>query len=112
MVTMICHIAGLKDPNGDRYRSDGFTGTLLAYAAKRDAIYTNPKGAGIGAIVIFGPGTGEHACLVRRPDHRATNPNPLLYSHGQERGPIFISLSAERQFQPAPVTFLSIANLG
>jgi hypothetical protein len=37
--------------------------------------------------------------------------NPLLFSHGQEAGPLAIRLSVEQQYQPAPATFLSIIDL-
>ncbi len=100
--TLLCHVAGLRDPNGQRYRQDGFTGTQSKYLTH----YTNPKNANIGAFVFFGPYPHEHVCQVRRP-----GANPLLFSMGQERGPIFISLAAERTFHSSPVVFGSIAKL-
>ncbi len=101
-VTLLCRLAGLDDPNGLGYNGLGFTGTLLSHLPH----YSKPENAMTGALVVFGTGTGHHVCMVRKPGK-----NPLLFSHGQERGPIYISLSAEREFQPKPVTFLSVAGL-
>jgi len=44
---------------------------------------------------------------VLEPDHR----NPLLFSHGQERGPLAIRLHDEAEAHQPPATFLSIAAL-
>lgn len=102
-VELLCHVAGIADPDGYDYRRDGYTGTLLATLPH----YHTPGGANIGAVVIFGPGTGEHACMVRHPGH-----DPILFSHGFEGGPIYTPLSVERRFHDAPVTFLNISDLG
>lgn len=101
-VTLLCHVVGLDDPNGFGYDGTGYTGTLLHHLPH----YTDPERAQVGALVVFGPGSGDHVCMVRRP-----GPNPLLWSHGQESGPIFISLREEARYQRAPITFLSIAKL-
>ena len=101
-VTMLCHVAGLDDPSGFDYDGHGFTGTLLHHLSH----YDNPAKAKTGALVVFGPGSGDHVCMVRRPGQ-----NPLLWSHGQESGPIFISLHDEQRYQRPPTTFLSIAKL-
>jgi hypothetical protein len=101
-VTMLCHVAGLSDPNGHGYRDDGYTGTLLAHLPH----YTNPKAAMVGALVVFGPGTGKHVAMVYTPGS-----NPVCWSHGQESDPKLYPLSALRAALPAPVTFLSIAGL-
>lgn len=102
---LVFHVAGLEDPNGLGYRRDGYTGTLLENPRLKH--YVDPKGAAIGALVVFGPGTGQHVCLVRH-----GGADPVLFSHGQERGPLYIRLSEERKFHEPPVTFLSIAHLG
>jgi hypothetical protein len=101
-VTLICKLAGLHDPNGRGYNCTGDTGTMLDHLNH----YADPRVALVGALVVFGPGRGEHVCMVRTPGR-----NPTLFSHGQERGPFFISLSEERKFHNPPVTFLSIAKL-
>lgn len=103
-VTLICHLSGLKDPNGHGYSQDGYTGTLLANPAMKH--YHDPGGANVGALVVFGPGTGEHVAMVRHPGH-----DPILFSHGQEAGPFFLPLSSERRFHSPPVTFLNITKL-
>lgn len=101
-VTLLCHIAGLDDPNGFDYDGHGFTGTLLHHLPH----YADARNAKIGALVVFGPGSGDHVCMVRQP-----GANPLLWSHGQESGPIYISLREEARYQRPPITFLSIAKL-
>lgn len=101
-VTQLCKWAGLHDPNGLEYRYAGYTGTLLHTLPH----YSNPSGAMCGAIVVYGPGTGEHASMVYEPGE-----DPLLWSHGFDGGPVLIRLSKQRAFHRAPVTFLSIAAL-
>jgi hypothetical protein len=101
-ITLICKLAGINDPNGLHYDGQGYTGTLLKHLPH----YHDPSLAKIGALVVFGPNHGDHVCMVRQPGK-----NPTLFSHGQERDPIYISLSAERKFHRPPVTFLSIAKL-
>lgn len=102
-VTLLCKLAGLRDPNGQNYNGTGFTGTLLANLPH----YTNPRTAQVGALVVFGPGRGEHVAMVREPGI-----DPILFSHGQEAGPLWVRLSIEKAAHDAPVTFLSIADLG
>lgn len=102
-VELLCHVAGIPDPDGYDYKRDGFTGTLLNTLPH----YRDPGGANVGAIVIFGPYPGEHAAMVRHPGH-----DPILFSHGQEAGPFYLPLSVERTFHSPPVTFLSLADLG
>ena len=102
-VTCLCKWAGLHDPNGLGYNGRGYTGTLLDHLPH----YHDPANALCGALVVFGPGTGEHVCMVIEPDHR----NPLLFSHGSEAGPIFTRLHDEAEGHPPPVRFLSIAAL-
>lgn len=101
-VTLLCHVCGLDDPNGFDYDGHGFTGTLLHFLPH----YTDARKAKVGALVVFGPGSGDHVCMVRRP-----GADPTLFSHGSEHGPIWIKLSSEKQYQRPPTTFLSIARL-
>lgn len=105
MVTELCRWAGLADPNGLHYARPGFTGTMLAHLPH----YTDPAKAAVGALVVFGPGTGDHVCMVLEPDH--SKRDPLLFSHGQERGPLKVRLRSEAAAHRHPVTFLSIADL-
>lgn len=100
--TFLCKMAGLKDPNGRNYDGTGYTGSLLANLPH----YSSPAGAGIGALVVFGPGDGDHVATVLEPGK-----DPLLWSHGQERGPIAIRLSQEKKYQAEPTRFLNISSL-
>jgi hypothetical protein len=102
-VTLLCLVAGLDNPNGGN--TDGYTGTLLAHLPH----YRDARHANVGALVVFGPGTGHHVAMVRRPDPK--HGNPLLFSHGQEADPRLIPLGLSAAYQPAPVTLLSIAGL-
>lgn len=102
-VTCLCKWAGLKDPNGFGYNGRGYTGTLLDHLPH----YYDPANANVGALVVFGPGTGQHVAMVLEPDHR----NPLLWSHGAESGPRLVRLHDEAQAHYPPVRFLSIAGL-
>lgn len=101
-VTCLCKWAGLHDPNGRGYSGEGFTGTLLAHLPH----YHDPAGAKVGALVVFGPGTGDHVAMVMEP-----GADPLLWSHGYEGGPRKVALSHERAVHRPPVTFLSIGRL-
>lgn len=101
-VTLLCRLAGLDDPNGFDYDGHGFTGTLLHNLPH----YTDPRRARVGALVVFGPGSGHHVCMVRHPGQ-----NPVLFSHGSEAGPIWITLRDEQRYQLRPTVFLSIRHL-
>jgi hypothetical protein len=91
-----------------RYPQPGFTGSHLDTLPH----YTNAKIARVGALVVFGGGTGHHEAIVYEPD--AKHGNPLLGSHGQP-GYKLINLHDEAAAQAASghpgVTFLSIAHL-
>jgi hypothetical protein len=102
-VTLLCRLAGLDDPNGVDYDGTGYTGTLLRNLPH----YSDARKAKTGALVVFGPGSGHHVCMVRAPGR-----DPLLFSHGSERGPIMIRLSEEKRYQLPPTTFLAIKGLG
>jgi len=75
-------------------------------------VYTDPRAAYTGALVIFGPGGGHHEAIVHTPDHK--HGNPLLSSHGR---PGFDAvrlndLEAEQTRNGHPgVRLLSIAHL-
>lgn len=101
-VTCAYKWCGLKDPNGLHYQHEGYTGTMLAHLPH----YSDPRDARVGALVVFGPGTGEHVAMVLEP-----GPDPLLFSHGFSHGAGPIRLSVERGYHHRPVTFLSVASL-
>jgi hypothetical protein len=103
MVTEVCRMAGLRDPNGLHYRYAGYTGTMLAHLGAHE--YTDPKLAGVGALVVFGPGTGQHVSMVYE-----VGADPLLQSHGR-RGMDRMRLSVERTWHQPPVRLLPIAAL-
>jgi hypothetical protein len=92
--------AGCKVPH-----PDGYTGTLLADLPH----YTNGKVAKVGALVVYGPGTGHHVTMTHTPDKKGGN--PLQCSQGQEADPCLIFMAQEAAYQPSPHTFLSIAAL-
>ncbi len=103
--TCIYKWAKLKDPNGLSYRHEGYTGTMLANLPH----YSNPKRARRGALVIFGPATGEHVAVVLDPD--TVNGDPLLFSHGFRGATGPIRLHREQRFHDPPVTFLDVSGL-
>jgi hypothetical protein len=102
-ITLACRLAGLRSPSGPAYpyaSGQGNSESMLAYLPH----YTTPANAKPGAIVHFGSPDHVGQVLVAGKD-------PLLGSHGGERGPLKVRLSVERQYHPGPVTFLSIAHL-
>lgn len=94
-VTLCYFLAGAPDPNGREYDGEGWTGTLLRHMAHIE----EPRA---GDVVVFGAYPGHHAALVLAPGD-----DPLLASHGQERGPVEVRFSTESRVQPAVVTWLS-----
>ncbi len=105
-VTLLCYLATLKDPNNLRYNGRGDTQIMYDFLPH----YTNPANAKAGALCFFGiPGQlgTQHITMVRHPGE-----DPILFSHGQEKGPIYIPLSEERKYHEGTPVFLSIAGLG
>jgi hypothetical protein len=102
-VTEIYRWAKLKDPNGLAYKQPGYTGTMLHHLVTH---YTDPARARVGALVVFGPGTGEHVAMVIEPGH-----DPLLFSHGAAHTAGPIRFSVERTFHHSPATFLAVDKL-
>ncbi len=94
-VTLCYFLAGAADPNGLAYDGDGWTGTLLRHM-------THVVEARAGDVVVFGAYPGHHCAIVLAPGG-----DPLLASHGQERGPVEVRFSTESRYQPAVVTWLS-----
>jgi hypothetical protein len=100
--TQLYRWAGLSDPNGLDYSHCGYTGTMLAHLKH----YAKPALAKRGALVVFGPGTGEHVAMVLDPGD-----DPLLFSHGAAHVSGPIRLSVERTYHHRPVTFLNVSGL-
>lgn len=84
---------------------EGATGSLLAELDH----YHDPRAAFIGAVCVYGPGSGHHATMTRHRDTRSGN--PLQYSQGSPSDPRYVPLETEAAFQPRPFTMLSIARL-
>jgi cell wall-associated NlpC family hydrolase len=94
-VTLCYFLAGAADPNGLAYSGQGWTGTLLRHLQPVD------RGRA-GDVVVWGAYPGHHCAIVL-----AAGDDPLLCSHGQERGPVAIRFSEECRRQPPQVTWLS-----
>jgi hypothetical protein len=77
--TMIYRAAGRPDPNGRDYDGTGYTGTLRAHTPKRRTI----RGCKPGDFIVYGRGGGAHVVVVLE-----SGANPLVWSHGQEAGPL------------------------
>jgi hypothetical protein len=84
------------DPNGNGYNGQGYTGTLLNHMSNISRAQAEP-----GDLVVFGPAPGEHVVVIV-----GTGGDPDVVSHGQEIGPIKVTLSAEARYHRAPLTFL------
>lgn len=102
-ITLLCHIAGFKDPNGLNYNGYGYTGTILNRCKPH---FTNPAQANIGTLLVCGPGTGDHVMAVYK-----TGSNPLLFSHGTESDPKFVRYNSIVPYLRKPAQFCSIARL-
>ncbi|HKB93234.1 MAG TPA: peptidoglycan-binding domain-containing protein [Gaiellaceae bacterium] len=89
--------AGAPDPNGLDFGGQGYTGTMLGHMQRIHASAVQP-----GDLVVWGPAPGHHVALVLEPGS-----DPLLCSHGQEKGPLEIRFSVETQYQPQPAVWLS-----
>lgn len=105
--TLILHVAGVGDPNGNAYDGEGNTQEMYDHLPH----YLNPRTAKTGALVFLGiPGrlSTQHVCVVREP-----GPDPLLYSHGGNGAYAshLIPYSVERRYHVGEPVFLSIARL-
>ncbi len=95
--TLCYRWAGAPDPNGLGFNGQGYTGTILQHCRAIPLAAVQP-----GDLVTWGAAPGHHVALVLE-----AGPDPLLCSHGQEKGPAAIRFSLETQYQPAPVTWLT-----
>ena len=94
-VTLCYFLGAAPDPNGLGYSGQGFTGTLLRHLHETE----DPRA---GDLVVWGAYPGRHVALVLEPGE-----DPLLCSHGAERGPIAIRFSEECKWQPPQYTWLT-----
>jgi hypothetical protein len=95
--TLCYFLAGAPDPNGYGYDGRGWTGSMLERMESVPEI-----AARAGDVVVWGAFPGHHCAVVLEPGE-----DPVLASHGQERGPVEIRFSTESRYQPADVTWLS-----
>lgn len=95
-VTTLYRWAGCPDPNGCGYDGSGYTGTLLAHLRPVPVRLVEKAD-----LVVYGAAPGHHVCVVVE-----AGADPLLVSHGQERGPLLIRHSEEARYQPSHVTWL------
>ena len=84
------------DPNGGNW-AGAYTGTMLTACRHIPKSAVRP-----GDLVVWGVYPGHHVALVLE-----AGTDPLLCSHGQEKGPLAITFSVESRFQPKPATWLS-----
>jgi cell wall-associated NlpC family hydrolase len=96
-VTLCYKWAGAPDPNGCGFNGQGYTGTIL-----QSCTHISKSAAKIGDLVVWGPPPGHHVAMMIE-----AGPDPLLVSHGQEKGPCAVPFSTECQYQPAPITWLT-----
>lgn len=90
--------AGAPDPNGRAFSGLGYTGDQMNHGRLIPL-----HAAKAGDLVFFGPEPGHHVVILLEAGN-VNNGDPLVCSHGQERGPLTIRLSAEAKYQPAPFT--------
>jgi cell wall-associated NlpC family hydrolase len=95
--TLCYYLAGAPDPNGLGYTGEGYTGTLL-----RHLPHVAQRAVRPGDLVVWGRYPGRHCAVVLEPGD-----DPLLASHGQERGPLKLRFSEEQKAQVGqPVSWL------
>jgi hypothetical protein len=90
-VTTIYHWAGAPDPNGFGYSGYGFTGTMLDHGVSIPL-----HEAKHGDVVIWGVAPGHHTAVLTED---GAGGDPLIASHGSERGPLELRLSQENAAQ-------------
>ncbi len=86
-VTLCYKWAGAPDPNGRRYDGYGYTGTLKAHMRHISKAQVKP-----GDLCLW---EGQHVALVIK-----AGADPLLISHGSERGPNVVRFSVQNRYHP------------
>lgn len=103
-VTLICRLAGLRDPNGLGYDGEGYTGTMLTHLPH----FTDWSEVHEGTLIVFGEYPGRHVVMVVTPNGE----NSSVYSHGSYSDHAIWSLETERGYHAGePITLLAIADL-
>lgn len=106
-VTLCANLAGMADPNGQKYDHEGYTGTLLSQNAHIPQVDVQP-----GDIVVYGPGTGWHTAVIVQ----VQGSNILTVSHGEQGDPSFVWVNHPESGNPhnyptdgrEPQTFLRL----
>jgi Putative peptidoglycan binding domain len=89
-IKLACAWAQVPDPNGIGLTvAEGYTGTMLTYCKHIVRSAAQP-----GDFLVLGDWPGSHACVLM--DLAA---DPLLFSHGSEKGPAAVRLSDELAYQ-------------
>jgi hypothetical protein len=88
-IKIACAWAQVPDPNGLGLNvQQGYTGTMLTYCTKIKRASARP-----GDFLVLGDYPGVHACAVLE-----DGSDPLLFSHGCEKGPLAVRLSDELSY--------------
>jgi cell wall-associated NlpC family hydrolase len=90
--------AGAPDPNGADYNGQGYTGSMLKHMQRIPAGAVQPAD-----LVVWGEFPGHHVALVLK-----AGADPLVCSHGQEKGPFQIAVSQETTYQKTPPIYLTL----
>jgi hypothetical protein len=98
--TLFARWAQAPDPNGLDYNGSGSTMAMLGNLKR-----VTPARARAGDLIVFdGPPAKQHVVVVVEP-----GADPLVASHGSERGPLKLRLSAESPAHPGTdVVYLAL----
>jgi hypothetical protein len=86
-VTSLYSWVGAPDPNGFGYNGYGYTGSML-YSGQTIAMYQCKP----GDVVIWGYFPGHHTAMIV---DMSNSSDPIIASHGSERGPLWMRYSFE-----------------
>lgn len=90
-VTTVYKWAGAPDPNGRGFDGLGYTGTMLDHGVTIPLFQVRK-----GDVVIWGSFPGHHTAVFVED---GSSGDPLIVSHGSERGPLELRLSQETAAQ-------------
>ncbi|MET7472945.1 peptidoglycan-binding domain-containing protein [Streptomyces sp. NPDC005648] len=104
--TLMAKWSGAGDPNGSGFDGDGYTGTMLDHCEHISASETQP-----GDFVVFGAHPGTHVVVLV--ESAAGGLAAMCVSHGQEAGPLHVSLEDEAKSHAGePLTYLRLPGAG
>lgn len=96
----LCALAGVPDPTGNQFNGWGNSTSIYLHLPHIELSEIQP-----GDIVLFGVQGSVHATMVYAVGKRTAD-TVRVWSHGQERGPIIVTLAVEVAAHPGqPVTF-------